>query len=144
MKTAILLLAGAMSTAVSLNGQIPAGLKLGGDVPFSFYQGTELMPAGRYELHNTTNGALMLTNPQAGRAAMSLTAPRIGSVTPTGYMLFRCYGEPRKCFLGAVAVPGSASRMEVPASKLEKEMARGRSERQVAYVGFGQSTAACE
>lgn len=134
MKNTMLILAAAAASAVSLHGQIQTDRKLIADVPFTFHQSGKAMPAGRYELKNGPTGTVVVANVKAHVKAVSIVGKQDSPATAKGFLRFACYGESNKCFLRAIAAPGSATLLTIGPDRTEKEYARYGTAR-AAYIG---------
>lgn len=144
MKTTILTLAAAAASALSLQAQIPTDLKLTANVPFTFHQGDQLMPAGRYELSTTANGTVTVSQRAAKVAAVSVFTRASAQPVREGYLSFRCYGESNTCFLREIAAAGASTTIVIGQGKAEREHARTASTPRIAVIEANVSARTAE
>jgi len=110
---AFLLLTGVLSTY--------AQTTLKADVPFAFTVGQTEMPAGPYEISRISSQVITIRDADTGKAILSL----VGSEQAHGKdglpkLVFRKYGS--KYFLSQVSRGNGSDVMDLPTSKLEREM----------------------
>ena len=95
-------------------------------VPFDFYAGQQLMPAGRYSVRPISqDGAkMLLIQSEDGRTSAAVLTDAAGGPAPArgSSLTFRQYGD--RYFLAQVFLTGAAGR-ELPASKAEKKLRGG-------------------
>ncbi len=134
MKTTILTLAAAAASAMSAHGQIPMGTKLIANVPFTFHQGDNVMPAGRYEVASSHTSAVTLNNRTAKVSAIAVATRRPSQPSVKGYLSFRCYGESNTCFLREIAAPDVGTAIRLGEGKAEREHARTAATPRIAVI----------
>lgn len=93
------------------------------EVPFDFWLGQQLMPAGAYSIYHLNNGAVLLHGDNGNRAAAVLLANRLLRPDPhqAGRWEFTRYGE--VYFLSKVWTPNQRDGYGMPKSAREKELA---------------------
>ena len=93
-------------------------------VPFDFYAGQRLMPAGRYSVRPISqDGAkMLLIRSEDGRtsAAVQTNTSADKAPSPGGSLTFRQYGD--RYFLARIFITSASAGREVPASKAEKKL----------------------
>jgi hypothetical protein len=121
MKTRNIIVAlGVVVFAASLFAQTTA---LRGDIPFQFYVGDKLMPAGHYTVSKVNDTAirLHLDDSDINRATITFAAQRNAPATnPT--MVFRHVGN--LYFLSQIWDGNGVSGRQVPMSKVRSELAQ--------------------
>jgi hypothetical protein len=109
------------------------------NVPFNFTVSTVSMPAGDYTLVRTsaTSGVIQIQNRETGASvlvsAQSLLSTHTGQGKDPGMIIFHRYGD--RYFFSEVWTPYGIRGHAMP-SKLEREIAAGSSEKQVALVSI--------
>ena len=98
-------------------------LHLVADVPFDFQSGSEMMPAGRYDIQQSANHVLILRGTNQNRSQF-LVALNAETLKPSdhGKLLFHRYGN--RYFLYQIWSPGTTTGLELPKGKAEKETLR--------------------
>jgi hypothetical protein len=107
-----------LAACVSLNAQ---SIRLSADIPFEFWAGRSLLPAGQYTVERSHNSPslVVLRSSEDTRTAMVLVSPAdAGTAKPT--LLFHRYGNAH--FLAALWNSLGAAAALVPTAA-EKEMA---------------------
>jgi hypothetical protein len=98
-------------------------VRLVANVPFDFRTGSEIMPAGKYDIRALSDHVLLLREITQNRSQILMA---IGSTTmkPTGKgsLVFHRYGN--KYFLHQIWSPGATNGFELPKSHAEKETVR--------------------
>jgi hypothetical protein len=106
------------------------------DIPFAFHAAGTNLPAGEYRVSRVgvTNSAWRIRAVEGGPAVYIATAIGVVAkeVPETGALIFNRYGN--TYFLRQVRFAGQTSGWELPASKLEKEYAKARSQVDTASV----------
>jgi hypothetical protein len=96
---------------------------IGAIVPFDFRAGSEIMPAGKYDIQTLSDHVLLLRGVTHNRSQILMP---IGSTTmkPTnnGRLVFHHYGN--KYFLHQIWSPGATNGFELRKSHAEKETIR--------------------
>lgn len=113
-----------VATAGAARAQSPARLAL--DVPFDFYVGDQLMPAGRYTVRRAvkdTDRTLVVAGENEGARAAGVTAPAEGRESRRGALVFHRYGG--EYFLRSAWAAGEAEGREFRESKRERAARRG-------------------
>ena len=92
------------------------------DVPFDFWLGHTLMPAGQYSIYHSFAGTLAIKGEDGARATAVILANRSSRVTsqPEGKLQFMRYGD--IYFLSNVWAPGQTDGFSIPKSDREKEL----------------------
>ena len=98
-------------------------LHLIANVPFDFRSGSEMMPAGRYEIQQLSNNVLILRGTNQPRSQM-FVAFNAETLKPSdqGKLVFHRCGN--RYFLYQIWSPGNSSGFELPKSHAEKEAVR--------------------
>jgi hypothetical protein len=98
-------------------------LHLIANVPFDFQSGSELMPAGRYDIQQSANHILILRGTNQNRSQF-LVALNAETLKPSdhGKLRFHRYGN--RYFLYQVWSPANSSGFELPKSQAEQETLR--------------------
>ena len=112
----ILALVAAVGTA---RAQSPVNISV--DVPFDFYVGEQLMPAGRYTVKRAvknTSSTLLIAGAEDGERATATTAPIAGREARQSALVFHRYGD--DYFLRSAWTVGETEGREFKASKLER------------------------
>jgi hypothetical protein len=89
-------------------------------VPFNFAVGRTWLPAGTYEISQTSPDLIAIRNAKTQRQlALSIVQP--GNMTPVreGHLVFHRYGE--EYFLSEIDCPDASMTASLPTSKLEKK-----------------------
>jgi len=98
------------------------------DIPFGFHAGTNIVPAGRYEVTQLSlvSGLTAIACDACGVDVRVLTNPGADNNEPTqGELVFNKYGD--EYFLSTVRPPGSYVARVLPISKVESEAAHSAS-----------------
>lgn len=96
------------------------------DVPFDFYVGDQLMPAGRYTVKRAVrdaNRTLVVAGQKEGDRAAAATAPVAGRESRRSALVFHRYGD--EYFLRSAWAAGDAEGREFRESKRERAARRG-------------------
>ena len=112
----ILALVAAVSPA---QAQSPVSISV--DVPFDFYVGDLLMPAGRYTVKRAmrdTNRTLLIAGDKEGERAAAMTAPVVGRAAKQSTLVFHRYGA--EYFLRSTWTMGETEGREFSQSKQER------------------------
>ena len=92
-------------------------------VPFDFYAGQKLMPAGRYAVRPVSQqgSKMLLIQSEDGRHAAAVLTNEDGGKAPAegASLTFRQYDD--RYFLARVFITGAAPGRELPASNAEKK-----------------------
>jgi hypothetical protein len=92
-------------------------------VPFDFRTGSEIMPAGKYDIRTLSDHVLLLREATQNRSQILIA---MGAITmkpsERGKLVFHRYGN--KYFLSQVWSPGESTGFEIPKSHAEKETIR--------------------
>lgn len=99
-------------------------LHLLADVPFDFQSGSEIMPAGRYDIQQSANHVLILRGTNQNRSQMLVAFIDAEALKPSdhGKLLFHRYGN--RYFLYQIWSPGTTAGLELPKGQAEKETLR--------------------
>jgi len=90
-------------------------------VPFDFTVGQTPMSAGTYEINPLAHGAIVIRDTKAAKSVLSMTRSEQSRNTEgTAKLVFNKYGD--KYFLSQVLRGFSGGIMQLPISKLEKEV----------------------
>jgi hypothetical protein len=90
-------------------------------VPFAFTVGQTEMPAGTYTISPVSQSAIMIRDSNTAKAVLSLVrSEQANSSDGTSKLVFQKYGN--KYFLSQVSRGFGRAVMQLPTSKLEKEM----------------------
>ena len=118
------LVAGLLAATFSMN--LPAQvMEAQGKVPFDFWVGEKLMPAGTYSVYRLATGAILLQGGPAAAWSGAVFLPQPLSRmenSETGKLEFTQYGN--TCFLSEIWNPYQKEGYRVPKSSKEKELAR--------------------
>jgi hypothetical protein len=111
----------AMTVALLISVPLSAQTIAKVDVPFDFTVGHTQMSAGTYEISSPGHGAIVIRDTKAAASVMSIvnTEPSRNNDSGTK-LLFNRYGD--KYFLSQVSRGFSGGVMQLPTSKLEKEV----------------------
>jgi hypothetical protein len=111
-----------MGVAVAASGTTAARMRV--SVPFAFYAGTELLPAGTYVFEigsitsNEASGSAVFVHDESGSiAAWLLTMPGDAPLSAAAQLQFNKYGE--KYFLTSVAALGYQAHLKTTRSEKE-------------------------
>lgn len=106
-------------TCSAIYGQTP---NLRANIPFAFYAGKAMLPAGSYTIHDS-NHVLWVSADPGGKSAMVLTngAYRVAPAD-TGQLVFHRYGS--SYFLSRIWAPGAREGVGLGETRQEKELAR--------------------
>jgi hypothetical protein len=100
-----------------------ATLHVVADIPFDFRSGSEMMPAGRYDIQTLSNHILVVRGATQNRSQILLAiATAAPQSSDHGKLVFHRYGN--KYFLYQVWSAGEASGFELPKGYAEKEVIR--------------------
>ena len=125
-----LLTPSALVVAFALNGFASAPrataqtpMHIVADIPFSFRSGSEMMPAGKYDIKALSDHVLIVRNTTRTRSQIMLTN-HAQTLKPSerGKLVFHRYGN--KYFLYQVWSPGQSNGFELPKDHAEKEAVR--------------------
>jgi hypothetical protein len=96
------------------------------DIPFEFHSGSEMMPAGRYDIQELSDHVLIL-RPSNQHRSQFLIAIRAERLRPSaqGKLVFHRYGS--HYFLYQIWSPNLSSGLELTKSHAEKETLRAES-----------------
>jgi len=139
---ALLGLAAALALAVAANAQVLHEVTV--RVPFDFFAGGKLMPAGRYDVRRVRSDAetALIIRSEDGRTS-AVVITNTGKADPrAAAFVFRQRGD--RHFLAEVSMPGTASVRELPKTgaerRLERELAeqKGDESKTVTVVGSVQ------
>jgi hypothetical protein len=99
-------------------------LHLIANVPFDFQSGSEMLPAGRYDIQQSANHVLILRGTNQNRSQMLVAFINAEALKPSdhGKLLFHRYGN--RYFLYQIWSPGTTAGLELPKGKAEKETLR--------------------
>jgi len=116
---ALLTLTFCLFSAVSTQAQ---STKLIATIPFGFYTGDTLLPAGQYEVAAIGNGAMRLYNRETHTSMLFLTnrVSSLNRVSPS--FVFNRYGE--DYFLSQMWWGDGSDGNTLPSSRAERELAR--------------------
>ena len=90
-------------------------------VPFPFMVGKTEVPAGTYTIDSISHAVISIRDRSTGRGVLTLVSPeRPGSNDGTPKLVFNKYGD--KYFLSQVSRGSGSEVMQLPTSKLEKEL----------------------
>ena len=93
------------------------------DIPFDFRSGSEMMPAGKYDIQALSNRVLIVRSTTQARSQLLLaTNTQTRKPSDRGKLIFHCYGS--KYFLYQVWSRGQANGFELPKGHAEKEAIR--------------------
>lgn len=93
------------------------------NIPFSFFVGEKLLPAGEYTIREQVPGMMKIQRDDGKDAAFFITVGHQKSSSPkTSDLVFNRYGN--KTFLTRVEVEGNRDDAELVKSKLEKRAER--------------------
>lgn len=115
-----------VAAVTDARAQSPVNLSV--DVPFDFYVGDQLMPAGRYTVKRAvkdTNRTLVVAGENKDERAAAATAPAAGRESKQSALVFHRYGGEH--FLRAAWTAGDAEGRAFTESKRERAARRGRS-----------------
>jgi hypothetical protein len=103
-------------------GQLPASQGVKADVPFAFSAGNNMFPAGEYTVMNSgALGVLSIKKTGGGsKFTVGNAAARSGPSDKTK-LVFHRYGD--RYMLSQIWVEGESRGIELPKTKLEKELA---------------------
>ncbi len=111
----LMIVAGAGVAKAQIVGQIKA------DIPFNFYVGEKLLPAGEYFITEKTPGLMMIRSDDGKSAAFFLTEEKQEKTDPaTSELVFNKYGD--KAFLSQVVEQGERDSAVLMKSRLEKRI----------------------
>ena len=137
-KTRVVLVLGMMLLGVGIVASGSAAARLHVNVPFAFYAGNELLPAGNYVFEigaitsNEASGSAVFVHSETGSiAAWLLTMPGQAPAVTNAQLQFSRYGE--KYFLTSVEALGYQANLKT--TKSEKEMrAQNKQKRETTVV----------
>jgi len=96
--------------------------RLTATIPFAFYTGDTVLPAGQYDVRTIGNGVIRLYNQGTGTSIMFLTN-RVSSLTDfSPRFVFNRYGEDH--FLSQVWWGDGSDGNALPSPRAERELAR--------------------
>lgn len=92
------------------------------DVPFDFWLGHKLMPAGQYAISHSSVGTLAITREDGERATAVILANRSSrsAAQTDGKLQFTRYGE--DYFLSKIWAPGQQDGFSIPKTSREREL----------------------
>jgi len=127
----------AMVGVLSIIGLAPAAraasLQITANIPFDFVVNNQKLPAGEYDLKSLSQGAILLQNEDRRQAAITLVHSAESSVNPEGAKLvFNKYGD--QYFLSQVWPGFSESGLQLPASRLEREVTNGNAPQHISLL----------
>ena len=101
-----------------------ATLNLIANVPFDFRSGSEMMPAGRYDIQQLSNNVLIVRGTNQNRSQFLVAFINAEALKPSdhGKLLFHRYGN--RYFLYQIWSSGNTTGIELPKSHAEKETLR--------------------
>lgn len=104
-------------------------------VPFQFFLGENLLPAGTYtvSVDTATNRFDMVSTEAAARVFLTRSTPRRNAGTETATLVFYRYGKTH--VLRSVWKPGSSSGLSLPGSKIEREMTSMAAAPEIVSIG---------
>ena len=137
-KARVFLVVGMMLVGVGIVASGTAAARLHANVPFAFYAGNELLPAGDYVFEisaiastEASGSAVFVRNDTGSIAAWLLAMPGQAPAPTNTILQFSRYGE--KYFLSSVQALGYQASLK--ATKAEKEMrAQNRQKREMTVV----------
>ena len=137
-KTRTVLVLGMMLLSAAIFAAGNSAARLHVNVPFAFYAGNELLPAGNYVFeigaitpHEASGSAVFVHNETGSIAAWLLTMPGQAPYTDNAQLEFSRYGE--RYFLSSVAALGYQANLKT--TKSEKEMrAQNKQKRETTVV----------
>jgi hypothetical protein len=93
------------------------------DIPFAFRSGSEVMPAGKYQIREVSDHVLMVSGANQHRSQF-LLAIHAETLHPSvrGKLVFHRYGD--RYFLYQIWSPNQSTGFELPKSHAEKETLR--------------------
>lgn len=98
-------------------------MKLVAKIPFNFTVGSKALPAGEYTVRRLSPDFVVVQSADAQGAAIALTRfAQSNTIQEEGKLVFHRYGD--YYFLSSAWRPGENVGLEIPKSKLEREMAR--------------------
>lgn len=113
---AIVVLAGAY-TAASLQAQ---SHEVRADIPFSFAVGSKQLPAGHYTFLTGPSDTIVTRNTDNEAVILSRTEQAFHAAGHLNVLVFNKYGD--DYFLREIRCPSIAMNVEMPQSKLEKQI----------------------
>lgn len=129
-ETATVIAIAALAFTIFAPGAFAQGKHFTFQIPFDFYAGTRLMPAGSYTVeHNTIGGAAQIYD-RDGHVATVLAQPGNNNVIGNNRIVFNRYGS--MTFLSEIQWANSGTGYRVRESKLERETRLGASPVRVA------------
>ena len=117
---ALVLLASAF-TAGTLQAQ---SHEVRANVPFDFAVGSKQLPAGHYTFIAEPNDMVVIDNTDYKITILSRTEETGNAATYVSHLVFNKYGD--HYFLREIRCPSIATNVEIPASKLEKQVRQQR------------------
>jgi hypothetical protein len=120
---AVALTLSSFATGSRASAQTTPTLHVVADIPFDFRSGSEMMPAGRYDIQTLSNHILVMRGATQNRSQF-LVAIDAATAQPSdhGKLVFHRYGN--KYFLYQVWSAGEASGFQLPKGHAEKEVIR--------------------
>lgn len=89
-------------------------------IPFSFYVSNTELPAGTYHVSESYRHFVRIRNVETQDSALVSTLPNNKTVTDSGTLVFRRYGEMH--FLSEIRSPQRALNVHIPVSKTETDL----------------------
>lgn len=100
-----------------------SSLHLTANVPFDFRSGSEMMPAGKYDIRQLSDHILIVRGVNQNRSQfVSTQSTQTFRPSEKGKLVFHRYGN--QYFLYQIWSPGESSGYELPKSHAEKETLR--------------------
>ena len=90
------------------------------DVPFDFAVGSKQLPAGHYTFISEANDTVVIRNTDYKVTILSKTEDLSNLKSYASHLVFNRYGD--HYFLREIRCPSIAVNVEIPASKLEKQV----------------------
>ncbi len=114
---ALIVLAGACTAGSSLLAQ---SHEVRANVPFDFVVGSKQMPAGSYKFFAEPNDTVVIANDKQEITVLSRTEEAGDTTVYSSRLIFDRLGD--HYFLREISVPSIAINVELPKSKLEKQI----------------------
>lgn len=124
----------AVAFLVAVAGYSQSTARLVSNIPFDFYIGSKVLPAGEYEVRpGVASGAVLFRSIDQNAAVIALTNSKQASRAPKeAKLVFNRYGN--SYFLAEIWHPNIDRGYQLPKSKTEREMARNAPGIQLAFV----------
>jgi hypothetical protein len=124
-------LAGTFSLLTVNPAQAQSG-RLTATIPFGFYAGDTLLPAGDYKIEKLESGVVRLSNRDTHESAMFHTMAMANAVREalSGELIFNRYGQQH--FLTELWWPGQGNGRKTLPSKAERELAQAQTRVRIA------------